>query len=100
MLNEYLWGGYLIWALPEQKVFIDGRADIFAWTGVLGEYGRWYTLEEDPARLLDKYGIRYCLLRANAPMARVLLYLPGWKRVYGDEVAVVFVKEVRSQESG
>lgn len=25
MLNEYNWGGYLIWRLPEVKVFIDGR---------------------------------------------------------------------------
>src|SRR3989344_1673574 len=25
LLNEYGWGGYLIWRLPEVKVFIDGR---------------------------------------------------------------------------
>lgn len=25
LLNEYSWGGYLIWRLPETKVFIDGR---------------------------------------------------------------------------
>ncbi len=25
MFNEYSWGGYLIWKLPEHKVFIDGR---------------------------------------------------------------------------
>ena len=26
MLNEYVFGDYLIWALPEEKVFIDGNA--------------------------------------------------------------------------
>jgi hypothetical protein len=25
MFNEYAWGGYLIWQLPEKKTFIDGR---------------------------------------------------------------------------
>ena len=32
MLNEYVYGGYLIWAAPENPVFVDGRADIFEWT--------------------------------------------------------------------
>ena len=51
MLNEYVYGGYLSWALPEQKVFIDGRADVYAWTGVFEDYGAWATLREDPNRL-------------------------------------------------
>ncbi|HYM09845.1 MAG TPA: hypothetical protein VEU62_03890, partial [Bryobacterales bacterium] len=53
MLNDYKWGGYLIWALPEQKVFIDSRMDVFDWTGVLGDYRRWAAMAEDPQRLLD-----------------------------------------------
>jgi len=92
MLNDYVFGGYLIWALPEQKVFIDGRCDLFDWTGVLSEYGRWATLEEDPKLLLDKYHIDYCLLRKTAPEARVLRYLPGWWKLYEDDVATIFVR--------
>src|SRR5258708_5419172 len=38
MLNDYVYGGYLIWALPEHKVFMDGRADVYEWTGVLSEF--------------------------------------------------------------
>jgi hypothetical protein len=93
MLNEYEWGGYLIWALPEQKVFIDGRGDVFDWTGVFSEYGRWATLQEDPEILLNKYRIHFCLLRAASPMARVLPYLPGWQNVYTDSQAVVFARK-------
>ena len=93
MLNEYVWGGYLIWAAPERKVFIDGRADIFDWTGVLNEYGRWATLREDPRLLLDKYNVDYCLLRAGAPMAQVLPHMAGWRRAYHDSIAVVFVRQ-------
>jgi hypothetical protein len=93
MLNEYAWGGYLTWALPEQRVFIDPQGEIFDWTGVLREYGLWAGVQEDPARLLDKYGIRYCLIRKSAPMASVLPYLPGWRKVYGGETAVIFFKD-------
>jgi hypothetical protein len=92
MLNAYEFGGYLIWALPEQKVFIDGRCDLFDWTGVLGEYGRWTNLSEDPKLLLDKYRINYFLWRKGAPEERVLQYLPGWRKAYDDEVATIFVR--------
>ncbi|MEP6960973.1 MAG: hypothetical protein ABI995_02785 [Acidobacteriota bacterium] len=93
ILNEYIWGGYLMWSLPDQRVFIDGRTDIYAWTGVLREYGKWTLLEEDPKILLDRYKIQTCLLRAAAPMARVMPYLPGWKQVYADNLAVVFTRD-------
>jgi hypothetical protein len=92
MLNEYVFGGYLMWALPEKKVFIDGRGDIYDWTGVLQRYGRWATLSEDPQILLDKYGIRLCLLSKDCPMARVMPYLAGWRKAYSDDVAVVFAR--------
>lgn len=92
ILNEYEFGGYLIWALPEHKVFIDGRADVYDWVGVFAEYGRWATLADDPKALLDKYNIRLCLLRKTAAMSAVMPYLPGWRKVYSDNLAEVFVR--------
>jgi len=92
MLNSYGFGGYLIWTLPEEKVFIDGRGDVFDWTGVLAEYGRWATLQADPNELLQKYHIRFCLLEKDAPMARVMPYLPGWHLAYSDAAAVIFAR--------
>jgi hypothetical protein len=92
MLNDFTWGGYLMWALPEEKVFIDGRSDVYDWTGVFMEYGRWAMVEEDPRRLLDKYGVKFCLLSSSAPMANVLPYVPGWREVYRDELSVIFAR--------
>lgn len=92
MLNDYSYGGYLIWAAPEHKVFVDGRADIFDWTGVLGEYQRWWLLRENPESLLDKYKIDLCLMSRNAGITQVLPYLPGWKRIYGDDLSVIFAR--------
>ncbi len=93
MLNDYVYGGYLSWALPEQKVFIDGRADVYAWTGVLEDYGAWATLREDPNVLLDKYRIDFCLLPQAAPLARVMRYLPGWSERYSDSRSVIFARD-------
>lgn len=92
MLNDYQFGGYLMWALPEHKVFIDGRGDVFDWTGVMESLGRWALLEEDPQILLNRYHIQFCVLDSGAPMSHVLPYLPGWSKVYGDSRASVFVR--------
>jgi len=91
MLNEYVFGDYLIWALPEEKVFIDGRADVYDWAGVFAEYGRWATLEEDPNILLGKYRIRLCLLSSRSPLGRVMPYL-GWRKAFSDDTASVFIR--------
>lgn len=92
MLNEYVYGGYLIWAAPQQKVFVDGRGDVFEWTGVLQEYGQWVTLQTDPNILLDKYRIRFCFLSSDAPVSRILSLLPGWTKVYSDEMTAIWAK--------
>lgn len=91
MLNDYVYGGYLIWAAPEYPVFVDGRSDVFEWTGVLGEFGRWATLQSDPRALLDKYKVDFCLLSRGAPMAQVLPLL-GWHAIYSDNLSVIFTR--------
>jgi hypothetical protein len=93
MLNEYVFGGYLIWAAPEHKVFVDGRSDVFEWTGVLADYKNWLYLEADQSRLFDKYHIDFCLLARDTPTTRVMSLLPGWKKVYSDELSAVFTRQ-------
>ena len=40
IFSEYGWGGYLIWKLPEKKVFIDGRMPSWKWNaGIPNETG-------------------------------------------------------------
>ncbi len=93
LVNEYVYGGYLIWALPEQKVFIDGRGDIFDWTGVLREYDDWRSLRRDTRGLLTKYNAGACLLLRDSPVAKRLASLPGWKTAVTDGSAVLFYHE-------
>jgi hypothetical protein len=91
MLNDYWLGNYLMWALPEHKVFVDGRSDVFDWNGVLEAFRRWAYLEEDPQLLLDKYHVGFCILGSQSPLVHVIPHLRGWNKVYGDSVASVFV---------
>ncbi len=90
MLNDFNNGGYFIWAMPEHQVFIDGRADVFEWTGVLKEFGDWTTLQSDPNVLLEKYKINFCALSRSSEMVRVLALLPNWKMVYEDGNTAIF----------
>jgi hypothetical protein len=92
MLNEYIYGGYLIWAAPERKVFIDGRADVYEPAGVLAEYQDWSSLRADPRLLLDKYKIEFCLITRGNGISRVIPLLTGWKTVYSDESSMVFLR--------
>jgi hypothetical protein len=93
LLNEYGFGGYLIWRMPERRVFIDGRADVYEPAGVLAEYLRWATATEDPHLLLNRYGIQVCLLPQGHPLSHVIPLLAGWKQAYADSVAIVFVRQ-------
>jgi hypothetical protein len=88
MLNDWVYGGYLIWAAPEHPVFIDGRGDGFDVT----EFGNWALLQSDPNTLLNKYGIRFCLLAHGSPMVTVLRLLPGWQVVYSDDLSVIVAR--------
>ncbi len=92
MLNDYIYGGYLIWAAPEYPDFVDGRADLFEWTGVLREFGEWAILQADPNHLLQKYKVNFCLLTAQSPMVYVLSLLPNWKKIYSDDNSVIFLR--------
>lgn len=92
MLNDYTYGGYLIWAAPDYPVMIDGRTDVYEWSGFLQQYARWATLQEDPNLLLRKYNVNFCLLSTQSQMVNVLPLLHDWKLVYSDDLARVFVR--------
>lgn len=100
MLNDHAYGGYLIWAAPEHPVFLDGRTDVFEWTGVFREFGSWATLQSDPNSLLDKYGVSFCLLSRESPMVRVLPLLHDWKIIYSDNNSVIVSRSPAQGRAG
>ncbi|HVB34870.1 MAG TPA: hypothetical protein VNJ52_10935 [Patescibacteria group bacterium] len=92
MLNEYGWGGYLIWTFgTSHPVFIDGRADIYEYGGVLKDYLDVTRLNADTPFVLAKYDIRSVFMPANSILATYLKASRGWSLIYQDKMADIFV---------
>jgi hypothetical protein len=91
--NNYRYGGYLIYALDgRNKVFIDGRGDIYERTGVFADYLSIARLAPNALTLLRMYNVQSCLIERDEALATLLAASPQWQKVYGDELSVVFVR--------
>lgn len=92
MFNKYGWGGYLIYALqPPEKVFIDGRADMYG-EEIFGDYQKIVTVDEEAENLLDQYNIDWILFSADSALVRYLKATGKWRETYLDETASVLVR--------
>lgn len=89
MFNDYGWGGYLMFAMPQHKVFIDGRNDF---------YGPDFVREFDRANqalpgwnvVLKKYDVGWTILPCAHTLNSLLALSPDWRLVYTDEVTTVY----------
>ena len=94
LFHEWVWGGYLIWHMPEMKVFIDGRADPYGPTGVVKDYVSAVS-NDDPQAVFDKYQIDYILMPPASPLAKYLKSSQIWIIQYRDETSVLFHRSSR-----
>lgn len=117
ILNEYGWGGYLIWTWPERKYFIDGRMPQYPFNGksFLEEYMEFFD-ENKAKEKLDQHDIRLLLIKSNEEeykfnwFEKFILrakdhsndrnYLkefvsssPDWGAVYSDPSAIIYAKK-------
>ena len=91
IFNRYEWGGYLGQRRPDVPVFMDGRADVYG-DELLHMYVSIITVEADPQALLDRYGVDVALYPGNTPLGRWFERSPGWRRVYSDDLATIWVR--------
>lgn len=93
---SYEWGGFLIWKLPQAKVFIDGRMP--AWKAEDGRspYAVYLDiLQTKPGwnEKLNMYKTDYIFMYPDTFIDVVLRPNPkifGWDEVYRDDQAVIF----------
>jgi len=95
LFNHYDWGGFLLWALPDVPVSMDGRTNLFgdrrierslaAWDGAAG----W---ESEP----DLLKAKLVIAEKHRPLTTLLKSRAGFKLVYEDHNSVVFVGEPSS----
>jgi hypothetical protein len=96
MYNSYYFGGYLIYHFypdPGYRVFIDGRAEVYG-DKILKAFIHVDGLFPDWASVLDNYGVTWIIHQAGSQLSTVLLENPGWKLIYADSVANIFVKDI------
>ena len=90
VLNEYDWGGWLIYAKPSTPVFIDGRLFPYVpsvledYRAIIGAHPGW----ED---VVARRGVIAMLVR---PTDAIAVRAPdrGWRVAYRDDIAVVLVR--------
>ena len=107
MFNEYGYGGYFIYNLyPQQKVFIDGRTDVYLKPGTLQNVLDLAVKKDLPddqyskflyQNLWNKYDISFVVIRTEKntierKMGRILSNDPNWSLVEWDDNAQIFVR--------
>jgi len=87
--NSYDWGGYFIWKLyPQQRVFIDGRADVYGDT-FLEQYAHTLNATDNWREPLQRWQISTVVVPPDTPLLAALRANRSWKTVYADGRAVV-----------
>jgi hypothetical protein len=80
LLNNYGWGGYLIWANPARQLFIDGRLPqvLVASHSYLEEYLEFFSTKSDIGAKLQSYQISLVLLPTQDKKVSIKL----WEKIF------------------
>ena len=92
LFNEMGYGSYLIWAFPEQGVFVDPRVELYPFEQ-WQDYVR-ITHGADYNRILEQYGVDRLLLSKEhqEDMSHILTNDPIWLLEYEDLYAQIWIK--------
>jgi hypothetical protein len=86
------WGGYLIYRLyPRVRMVIDDRHDFYG-EEFLKSYLKMVHVEPGWEDFLQQHRAHSVVVPRDSALANILAETAGWKPVYSDEVATVFVR--------
>jgi hypothetical protein len=91
LYNDFNWGGYLIWALPDLPVAIDGRTNLHGDERIVRFGNTWaggQGWQDDP----DLSAAGVVIAEARGPLAALLLRDGRFTLIHEDAVARVFVR--------
>lgn len=97
ILSEYDWGGYLVWEIPDCRIFVDGRSDTVYPAAVTTAWGRFVNAEDGWEELPPRYRVRAILLRPDQPVVPELERSPEFVPVFADAYSRLFL--ARSDEN-
>jgi len=95
MFNNDEIGDHVIYNLyPRYKVFVDGRLDMYG-TRIVKEYEEVISLQPGWRDVLVKYDINFVFYYTDSILPRILSSDAGWRRIYTDNVASIFLRNTR-----
>jgi hypothetical protein len=80
MFNEYAWGGYLILALPERKVFIHPNLDAYG-EELTRQFLQVNNIRPGWEDVLRRYRVGWTILPRDHPLNLVLARRNDWNLV-------------------
>ena len=90
IFNDYNWGGYLIWNMRENPVFVDGRTDLFG-DEILNDYLSIISGEPGWEEVLEEYEIEIMLLNKESQIVSLAPNL-GWNLLFRDGSTVILYR--------
>lgn len=91
LFNDYGWGGFVLWQIPEQKVFIDGRLDVYR-KKITDDYFKVLKLQPGWQDVIRNYDITRMLLPKDQLASRFITRLsPEWRLEKETANALLFV---------
>jgi hypothetical protein len=97
--NDFIWGGYILHAWPEQKVFIDGQTDFYG-ERLTRDHTSITNLIPGWRRLLGKWDVGLVIVPGQGGLAHELVRDPRWKMWYCDSTAVILQRQARPDSVG
>ena len=101
LYNDYGYGGFLLWWLPEEKIFIDGRMP--AWQRgerrIFQDYVALTGSDTPDLTILKKYSVDWAIVRKLTPLDVRLAGDANWTRVYEDRKVAVYRLSTISPEA-
>jgi len=94
VLSPDYWGGYLIYRLsPRTLVVVDDRHDLYG-EQLFKSYLKMVHGERGWEEFLETRETSCVLLPRDGALANLLAQTKGWKSIYADGVAIVFVRDL------
>ncbi len=92
IFHSFTWGGYLLYAWPEQRVFIDGQTDFYG-DSITREYSAITGLDPGWRGKLAAWRIDLVLMETRSPLAEALVHDAGWRPIFCDSTAVFVARD-------
>ncbi len=89
-LNSYAWGGYISWKIPEFKIFIDGRTDLYG-EKIIQDWLEMVNGDVSWKQNFDDYAINCVFLEKDRPIIAILED-HDWNKIYSDNHSIILLK--------